>query len=265
MYDARFDTDVDTNAVIGCSNSFRKLSKTFMAIAGSLLQGVFHLLDGGLVTRFVRVDAVGRVPTFAWVIAARLERCLKLVPMLEKPADGLRLLGRVGFITTRKSGGSSDQQNGRSQSHCSAAFISSTSCRCFSRSRCPSMSVRACWIIARPCIRSTSFCSSACSACSRADKSNVSLTSVALLMRVLSSSSASIRCEAVSYTAWPMECLAPVCRAIRSNYSGYLPSKPCDLVGWGWNPGAGREPAPGNQEVTGLLVQAWIESGAECP
>jgi len=38
-----------------------------------------------------------------------------------------------------------------------------------------------------------------------------------------------------------------------------------DLVGWGWNPGAGREPAPGNQEVTGLLVQAWIESGAECP
>jgi hypothetical protein len=38
-----------------------------------------------------------------------------------------------------------------------------------------------------------------------------------------------------------------------------------DLVAWGWNPGAGREPAPGNQEATGLLVQAWIDSGVECP
>ncbi len=38
-----------------------------------------------------------------------------------------------------------------------------------------------------------------------------------------------------------------------------------DLVGWGWNPGAGREPAPGNQELAGRLVQAWIDSGAECP
>jgi hypothetical protein len=38
-----------------------------------------------------------------------------------------------------------------------------------------------------------------------------------------------------------------------------------DLVGWGWNPGAGRDPAPGNQEAAGLLVQAWIDSGAECP
>jgi hypothetical protein len=38
-----------------------------------------------------------------------------------------------------------------------------------------------------------------------------------------------------------------------------------DLVAWGWNPGAGREPAPGNQELAGRLVQAWIDSGAECP
>jgi hypothetical protein len=38
-----------------------------------------------------------------------------------------------------------------------------------------------------------------------------------------------------------------------------------DLVGWAWNPGAGREPAPGNQELAGRLVQAWIDSGAECP
>ncbi len=38
-----------------------------------------------------------------------------------------------------------------------------------------------------------------------------------------------------------------------------------DLVAWGWNPGAGREPAPGNQKLAGDLVQAWIDSGAECP
>jgi cytochrome c5 len=38
-----------------------------------------------------------------------------------------------------------------------------------------------------------------------------------------------------------------------------------DLVAWGWRPGEGREPAPGSQELAGKLVQAWIDSGAECP
>jgi hypothetical protein len=38
-----------------------------------------------------------------------------------------------------------------------------------------------------------------------------------------------------------------------------------DLVAWGWNPGEGREPAPGNQKTAGQLVQAWIDNGAECP
>lgn len=38
-----------------------------------------------------------------------------------------------------------------------------------------------------------------------------------------------------------------------------------DLVGWAWNPGEGRKPAPGSQEAAGNLVQAWIDSGAECP
>lgn len=38
-----------------------------------------------------------------------------------------------------------------------------------------------------------------------------------------------------------------------------------DLVAWGWNPGPGREPAPGSQESAGELVQAWIDSGAQCP
>ena len=38
-----------------------------------------------------------------------------------------------------------------------------------------------------------------------------------------------------------------------------------DLVAWGWKPGPGREPAPGSQEAAGILVQAWIDTGAECP
>jgi hypothetical protein len=37
------------------------------------------------------------------------------------------------------------------------------------------------------------------------------------------------------------------------------------LVGWGWNPGANREPAPGTQAQFGALIAAWIETGAACP
>jgi mono/diheme cytochrome c family protein len=38
-----------------------------------------------------------------------------------------------------------------------------------------------------------------------------------------------------------------------------------DLVAWGWNPGKGREPAPGSQALAGRLARAWIEAGADCP
>jgi hypothetical protein len=37
------------------------------------------------------------------------------------------------------------------------------------------------------------------------------------------------------------------------------------LVGWGWNPGVGREPAPGTQKEFGALIKAWVEAGAACP
>ena len=37
------------------------------------------------------------------------------------------------------------------------------------------------------------------------------------------------------------------------------------LVGWAWNPGKGRTPAPGSQEEFGALTKAWIETGAACP
>jgi hypothetical protein len=38
-----------------------------------------------------------------------------------------------------------------------------------------------------------------------------------------------------------------------------------DLVAWGWDPGTGRDPAPGTQELAGQLIQAWIDTGAQCP
>lgn len=37
------------------------------------------------------------------------------------------------------------------------------------------------------------------------------------------------------------------------------------LVGTGWNPGAGRTPAPGTQAEFGALIRAWIDAGATCP
>lgn len=73
--------------------------------------------------------------------------------------------------------------------------------------------------------------------------------------------------------AWQGKSLAAICRQIKDisrnggrdsaaliEHSGHD-----GLVAWGWDPGAGREPAPGSQETFGLLVKAWIETGAECP
>lgn len=38
-----------------------------------------------------------------------------------------------------------------------------------------------------------------------------------------------------------------------------------ELVAWGWEPGADREPAPGSQAEFAALMAAWVETGAECP
>lgn len=38
-----------------------------------------------------------------------------------------------------------------------------------------------------------------------------------------------------------------------------------ELVGWAWNPGRGREPAPGTQKAFGALIKAWADSGGACP
>lgn len=38
-----------------------------------------------------------------------------------------------------------------------------------------------------------------------------------------------------------------------------------ELVGWGWNPGGNRTPAPGTQKQFGELIKAWADAGAACP
>ena len=37
------------------------------------------------------------------------------------------------------------------------------------------------------------------------------------------------------------------------------------LVAWGWQPGPGREPAPGSAEETFEALKAWTAAGAPCP
>jgi hypothetical protein len=37
------------------------------------------------------------------------------------------------------------------------------------------------------------------------------------------------------------------------------------IVAWGWSPGHGRTPAPGDQARFGALVSAWVDTGAACP
>ena len=37
------------------------------------------------------------------------------------------------------------------------------------------------------------------------------------------------------------------------------------LVLWGWNPGGGRQPAPGTATEFGALMQAWADRGGACP
>jgi hypothetical protein len=73
--------------------------------------------------------------------------------------------------------------------------------------------------------------------------------------------------------AWEGKTLADICRQVKDkNLNGgrdlallqeHIAKD--DLVAWGWNPGPGRQPAPGSQEAAGKLVQAWIDTGAECP
>ena len=73
--------------------------------------------------------------------------------------------------------------------------------------------------------------------------------------------------------AWQGKSLAEICAQVtnrklngdRSVEQIVEHMKTHPLVGWAWNPGAGREPAPGTWAAFGALIEAWSESGAQCP
>ena len=73
--------------------------------------------------------------------------------------------------------------------------------------------------------------------------------------------------------AWQNKSLGEICRQLKDvNRNGGRDLAALqehiakdEIVAYGWNPGEGRVPAPGSQQAAGQLVQAWIDSGAECP
>ena len=73
--------------------------------------------------------------------------------------------------------------------------------------------------------------------------------------------------------AWQGRPLAEICKQIKDPKRNggrdlekiYHHMAEDDLVGWGWEPGEGREPAPGTQKKFGELIRAWIDTGAVCP
>lgn len=73
--------------------------------------------------------------------------------------------------------------------------------------------------------------------------------------------------------AWEGKTLAEICAQLKDqNRNGgktlaelHEHNARDGLVGWGWHPGPGREPAPGDQATFGALTKAWIDAGAHCP
>lgn len=73
--------------------------------------------------------------------------------------------------------------------------------------------------------------------------------------------------------AWEGKSIGDICRQLKDpNRNGgrtleliHEHAARDDLVAWGWQPGAGRDPVPGTQELFGQLIKAWIDTGAQCP
>lgn len=73
--------------------------------------------------------------------------------------------------------------------------------------------------------------------------------------------------------AWAGKSLAEICEQIKDPQRNGGKSLAAlvhhmaedSLVGWGWNPGVGRQPAPGTQKEFGALIKAWVDAGATCP
>ncbi len=73
--------------------------------------------------------------------------------------------------------------------------------------------------------------------------------------------------------AWQGLSLGDICRQVRDPKRNggrdleaiYRHMAEDHLVGWAWQPGPGRIPAPGTQKAFGQLIRGWIDTGARCP
>jgi hypothetical protein len=73
--------------------------------------------------------------------------------------------------------------------------------------------------------------------------------------------------------AWEGKTLAEICAQIKDPARNgnrslaalieHIGEEP--LVSWAWEPGYGRQPAPGTQKQAHALVEAWVKTGAACP
>lgn len=72
--------------------------------------------------------------------------------------------------------------------------------------------------------------------------------------------------------AWQGKSLGDICRQLLDPTRSHMTREELlhhmaedELVGWAWSPGGRRQPAPGTQAEFGVLVSAWLETGAQCP
>jgi hypothetical protein len=73
--------------------------------------------------------------------------------------------------------------------------------------------------------------------------------------------------------AWQGKSLGEICQQLKDptrnggkDMAALLEHSAHDsLVGWGWQPGPNRSPAPGSQAIFGQLMRAWADAGAHCP
>lgn len=72
--------------------------------------------------------------------------------------------------------------------------------------------------------------------------------------------------------AWQGKTLGEICRQLLDPARSHMDRAELlhhvahdELVGWAWDPGADRTPAPGTQAAFGALIAAWLDTGAQCP
>lgn len=72
--------------------------------------------------------------------------------------------------------------------------------------------------------------------------------------------------------AWQGKTLGEICRQIQDPRRGGMTREHLlehlgddELVGWAWNPGGNRTPAPGTQAEFKAIIAAWLDTGAQCP